>query len=82
MKTHMRRAHPDQTIIHTETVDTAELMYYEPSSEAGIVEEEEEQSAVSGQDNALTAVAEEPIEPEEPGGDDNQYLLYNMRDHL
>ena len=80
MKTHMRKAHPDQTIVHAETVDAAELVYYEPASTAGmVVEEEEEQSAVSGQDNTLTAAVDEPMDP---GGDDNQYLLYNMRDHL
>ncbi|XP_067928202.1 zinc finger protein 236-like [Watersipora subatra] len=76
MRTHVRRAHPDQTVVHNELVQS-ELMYYESANTEEIAEGAP--SAVSGQDNSLTSVDDVPLEP---GGDDNQYLLYNMRDHV
>lgn len=77
MKVHIRRAHPDQTTMHN--VDEQELLYYEPSIEA--IVEDEVQSAVSGHDNSLTAAAASEETMEAPG-DDNQFLLYNIRDHM
>lgn len=80
MKTHMKRAHPDQTIVHmTHDEEDEELMYYEPTA-ANTLDDDDEQSAVSGHDNPLTGAAEEGMD--EPVTDDNQYLLYNIRDHI